>query len=81
MLNVPKRFIRIKKRVRVEEDDKWAELSPYNGFRINFRIDFSHPAISNNDQHLIFDFSSINFIKTGSIYIIPTLWLFGVNNV
>ena len=31
-LNAPKQFIRIKKPVRVEDGDKWAELVPYDGF-------------------------------------------------
>src|SRR5690554_8140589 len=29
-----KRFVRVKKPVRVEEGDKWAELLPHDGFRI-----------------------------------------------
>ena len=44
--NAPKKFIRIKKNVRVEDGDKWAEFKPYNGFRLDFTIDFNHPAIS-----------------------------------
>lgn len=40
-LNAAKQFIRIKKTVRVEEGDKWAELRPYNkGFRMDLRIEF-----------------------------------------
>ncbi|RJX74399.1 UDP-3-O-acyl-N-acetylglucosamine deacetylase [Vibrio sinensis] len=61
--NALKRFIRIKKPVRFEEDDKWAELLPYNGFRMDFEIEFSHPAIDADQQHLKFDFSSQSFIK------------------
>ena len=62
-LNTPKRFIRIKKPVRFQEDDKWAELLPYNGFRMDFEIEFNHPAIDSEQQHLLFDFSSQSFIK------------------
>ena len=36
--NAPKKFIRIKKNVRVEDGDKWAEFKPYNGFRLDFTI-------------------------------------------
>ncbi|WP_278358101.1 UDP-3-O-acyl-N-acetylglucosamine deacetylase, partial [Idiomarina abyssalis] len=39
-----KKFIRIKQPVRVEDGDKWAELLPHDGFRIDFAIDFEHPA-------------------------------------
>ena len=58
-----KKFIKIKQPVRVEEGDKWAELLPHNGFRIDFAIDFDHPAIADTSQVLSIDFSSSNFIK------------------
>ncbi|GLT18539.1 UDP-3-O-acyl-N-acetylglucosamine deacetylase [Vibrio zhanjiangensis] len=61
--NVAKRFIRIKKPVRFEDGDKWAEFVPYNGFRMDFEIEFNHPAIESDEQHLLFDFSSQGFIK------------------
>ena len=62
--NAPKRFIRIKKPIKFEDGDKWAEFVPYNGFRMDFEIEFSHPAIDSDEQHLLFDFSSQNFIKS-----------------
>jgi len=61
--NVAKRFLRITKPIRVEEGDKWAELTPHNGFKVNFSIDFEHPVISNTCQTMTMDFSSCNFIK------------------
>lgn len=62
-LNAAKRFIRIKKPIRIEDGDKWAELVPYNGFRMDFQIDFDHPAIDSDEQHMLFDFSTQAFIK------------------
>ncbi|MBM7037497.1 UDP-3-O-acyl-N-acetylglucosamine deacetylase [Vibrio ulleungensis] len=62
-LNAPKRFIRIKKPVRIEDGDKWAELVPYDGFRMDFEIEFDHPAIDMDEQHMLFDFSSAGFVK------------------
>ena len=59
----PKRFLRILKTIRVEDGDKWAELKPYEGFRINFAIDFSHPVIVNTTQKMSLDLSSSSFIK------------------
>ncbi|MFA0697942.1 UDP-3-O-acyl-N-acetylglucosamine deacetylase, partial [Vibrio sp. 10N.222.49.C9] len=50
--NAAKRFIRIKKPVRVEDGDKWAELVPYDGFRLDFEIEFEHPAIDSDEQHM-----------------------------
>jgi UDP-3-O-[3-hydroxymyristoyl] N-acetylglucosamine deacetylase len=61
--NTSKRFIRVKKPVRFEDGDKWAEFVPYNGFRMDFEIEFNHPAIDVDEQHLKFDFSSQGFIK------------------
>lgn len=63
VINAPKRFVRIKKTVRVEDGDKWAELKPYSGFRLDFSIDFNHPAIDSDHQNLVLDFSSKSFIK------------------
>src|SRR5690606_40013526 len=40
----PKRFYRIRKKVRVEDGDKWAQFEPYDGLQVAFRIDFDHPA-------------------------------------
>lgn len=58
-----KKLIKIKQPVRVEEGDKWAELLPHDGFRIDFAIDFDHPAIANTGQQLSINFSSNNFVK------------------
>ncbi|CAB0150998.1 UDP-3-O-acyl-N-acetylglucosamine deacetylase [Pseudidiomarina piscicola] len=58
-----KKFIRIKQPVRVEEDDKWAELLPHDGFRIDFAIDFDHPAIADTKQTVSMDFSTSSFMK------------------
>ncbi|KTG28552.1 UDP-3-O-[3-hydroxymyristoyl] N-acetylglucosamine deacetylase [Idiomarina sp. WRN-38] len=58
-----KKFIRIKEPVRVEDGDKWAELLPHDGFRIDFAIDFDHPAIADTGQIVSMDFSANAFIK------------------
>jgi len=61
--NAPKKFIRIRKKVRVEDDDKWAEFSPYDGFRINFSIDFEHPVFKTHLQTSSVDFSTTSFLR------------------
>ncbi|MFD2097557.1 UDP-3-O-acyl-N-acetylglucosamine deacetylase [Corallincola platygyrae] len=58
-----KKFIRVKQTVRVEDGDKWAEFSPHNGFRMNFAIDFEHPAIDGEKQRLSMDLSACSFTK------------------
>jgi UDP-3-O-[3-hydroxymyristoyl] N-acetylglucosamine deacetylase len=61
--NAPKKFFRIKKKVRVEEGDKWAQLTPFNGFKVNFGISFNHPVFNKLSRHESIDFSSTSFLK------------------
>ena len=63
--NAPKKFIRIKKKVRVEDDDKWAELVPFNGFKVNFEVYFNHPVFNKISQQATIDFS-VDVISEGS---------------
>ena len=58
-----KKFIRIKKPIRVEDGDKWAEFKPYDGFKLDFTIDFKHPAIGKDVAHYQLDFSTKAFIQ------------------
>ncbi len=61
--NAPKKFIRIKKKIRVEDGDKWAELVPFNGFKVNFEVYFNHPVFNKLSQNATIDFSSTSFLK------------------
>lgn len=61
--NAAKRFIRIVKPVRVDEDDKWARLTPHDGFKVNFEIDFDHPVLRKHRQKASLDFSTTSFLK------------------
>ncbi|MDG2315545.1 MAG: UDP-3-O-acyl-N-acetylglucosamine deacetylase [Gammaproteobacteria bacterium] len=58
-----KRFIRIKKTIEVGDGEKWARLTPHNGFRINFEIDFDHPVLRKHKQSARLDFSTTSFVK------------------
>ena len=58
-----KRFIRIKKELRVEDGDKWAQLTPFNGFKVNFEIAFNHPVFNKLSRDASIDFSSTSFLK------------------
>ena len=64
---VAKRFIRVKRRLEVRESDKsgekWARFEPYDGFKLNFSIVFSHPAISRSGQETSFDFSESSYVQ------------------
>ncbi|MCC7100525.1 MAG: UDP-3-O-[3-hydroxymyristoyl] N-acetylglucosamine deacetylase, partial [Rubrivivax sp.] len=60
--NAPKRFLRVKKTVEVREGEgaalKWARLSPFDGYKLAFEIEFHHPALDATGQRVEFDFSS-----------------------
>lgn len=58
-----KKFIRVKKPVRVEEGDKWAELVPYDGFRLTFSIVFSHPVFDKSNPHVTVDFAEHSYVR------------------
>lgn len=62
-LNSAKKFLYVKKTVKVKEKDKWAKLDPYNGFLLDFVIDFNHPVINKTNKHFKLKFSSKSFIN------------------
>ena len=61
--DAPKRFIRIKREVAIEEDDKKAVFKPFDGFKVSFAIDFDHPVFRGRVQSTTVDFSSTSFVK------------------
>lgn len=61
--SAPKKFIRIKKKVRVEDGDMWAEFKPHDGYRVNLKIDFDHPIFKKHTQQASIDFSTMSFVK------------------
>lgn len=61
--NAAKRFIRIKRKIKVEDGDKYAWVEPYEGFKVNFSIDFGHPVIRGTNQKASLDFSSTSYVK------------------
>jgi UDP-3-O-[3-hydroxymyristoyl] N-acetylglucosamine deacetylase len=61
--NAPKRFIRIKRSILVEEEDKWARFEPFEGFKVEFAIEFEHPVFKSHRQQASVDFSTTSFVK------------------
>ncbi len=58
-----KKFIRIKRKIQVQDGDKIAALEPFDGFRMDFAIDFTHPVIRKTPQFASVDFSNSSFVK------------------
>ena len=58
-----KKFIRIKKTVEVHDGDKWVRFDPYFGFKVDFTIDFAHPAFEHSGNNVKIDFADNSYIK------------------
>lgn len=61
--NAAKKFLRVKKPILVEEDDKWVRLSPFDGFRLDFTIAFDHPAIESTANQVRVDFAHHAYVR------------------
>jgi UDP-3-O-[3-hydroxymyristoyl] N-acetylglucosamine deacetylase len=59
----PKSFVRIKKKIRVEDGEKWVEFRPYSGYKINLSLDFDHPIFKRHTQTASINFSTVSFVK------------------
>ncbi|WXT99977.1 MAG: UDP-3-O-acyl-N-acetylglucosamine deacetylase [Catillopecten margaritatus gill symbiont] len=61
--NEPKKFFVIKDTVRVENNDSWAQVSPYEGFKVSLEIDFKHKKVQESGQKLSIDFAQKSYLK------------------
>jgi UDP-3-O-[3-hydroxymyristoyl] N-acetylglucosamine deacetylase len=52
-----RQFVVIKKPVEVKEGDKLARLEPFFGYKLDFTIDFKHPAVDKTGQRFVVDFA------------------------
>ena len=61
--SAPKRFMRILRPVEVSDGDKVARFVPHDGFRLDFTVEFNHPAIPTAQSRAVVDFSSEAYIR------------------
>lgn len=61
--DAPKRFLRVRKPVEIKDGDKWARLTPYDGFRLEFSIHFNHPAVDKTGTQVTVDFADQSYIR------------------
>jgi len=59
----PKRYLRILQPVEVKDGDKWARFEPYNGFKLDFTIDFPHPMFGSENRNVVIDFAEHSYVK------------------
>lgn len=58
-----KKLIRIKNPVTVSDGDKWARFEPYDGFKVDFAIEFDHPVFTDGVQRASIDFGSTSYVR------------------
>ena len=62
----PKKFIRVLKTVEVRDgkgaNEKWARLVPHDGFKLDFFIEFNHPAVDGTAQRATVDFGDVSYV-------------------
>ena len=61
--SAPKKYIRILKPIRVEDNGKYVQFLPHNGYKVSFTIDFDHPVFNQRPQKVSFDFSGTSYVK------------------
>ena len=57
-----KRYLRIVQPVEVRDGDKWARFDPFNGFRLDFTIDFPHPMFGSENRQVVIDFAEHSYV-------------------
>ena len=58
-----KRYLRILLPVEVRDGDKWARFDPFNGFKLDFTIDFPHPMFGSENRSVVIDFAEHSYVK------------------
>lgn len=61
--NAPKKFIRIKETVRVSYGDAWAQVSPFDGFKVTYTMIYDHPVHKKHATTASVNFNSTSFVK------------------
>jgi UDP-3-O-[3-hydroxymyristoyl] N-acetylglucosamine deacetylase len=59
----PRQFIVIKKPVEIKDAGKLARLEPFDGFKLDFTIDFKHPAVDKTGQRHVIDFADSTYAR------------------
>ena len=60
---VAKKFLRVTRKVEIRDGDKWARFEPFEGFKVEFSIDFEHPILQSSCQAACVDFSTTSYLK------------------
>ena len=58
-----KRYLRVLKRIELEDGDKKVRLEPFDGFKIGFTIEFSHPVFDAAASEVEIDFGEVSYVR------------------
>ena len=58
-----KKYLRITSTVEAADGDKWARFEPFDGFKLDFTIDFPHPVFGSENRHVVVDFALNSYVK------------------
>ncbi|HYQ98946.1 MAG TPA: UDP-3-O-acyl-N-acetylglucosamine deacetylase [Casimicrobiaceae bacterium] len=58
-----KKFLRIVAPVEARDGDKWARFDPFNGFKLDFTIDFPHPMFGSENRQVVIDFAEHSYVR------------------
>ena len=47
----------------MRDGDKWARFEPFDGFKLDFTIDFPHPMFGSENRHVVIDFAEHSYVK------------------
>src|SRR4029450_68165 len=59
----PKRYLRVTSAVEASDGDKWARFEPFDGFKLDFTIDFPHPVFGSENRNVVIDFALNSYAK------------------
>jgi UDP-3-O-[3-hydroxymyristoyl] N-acetylglucosamine deacetylase len=49
--------------VEARDGDKWARFEPFDGYRLDFTIDFPHPVFGSENRQVVVDFARTSYVK------------------
>lgn len=61
--DAPKRFIRIKREIEVNQGDAIAKLKPFNGFKASYHFVADHPVYNRHPKVAELDFTSTSYVE------------------
>jgi len=59
----PKRYVRVLKRLEIQDGDKLVRVEPFDGFKVGFSIEFKHPVFEASTSQVEVDFGEVSFVR------------------